>query len=54
MLAEQAPKVETLQSQLRDQDQVVKTEKSKLKVLKQQLDGAGRTLKGIKMQARAK
>lgn len=49
-IAEQARKVEALQSQVQEQSRVTEAEETKLKALRQQLAGAESNLKGVKLQ----
>ena len=51
-ISQQAQKVEYLQTQVKDQQKIVDTEKSKLDGLEQQLAGAKQNLKGVKTQAK--
>lgn len=52
-LAAQAQKVQALQQQVKDQEAITDTEKTKLDALKQQLKGAEENLKGVRTQAKA-
>ena len=53
VIAQQAQKVEYLQTQVKDQKKIVDTEKSKLNGLEQQLEGAKQNLKGVKTQVKS-